>query len=146
MTRHHSEYKSSFQPLKWLGPNNGGSILTRCRRSSFLLTYTGPNEFKLTLNTQETSLYEVIVAVLLEVSLKVCSRAPNLAVRWAIIREFGNFGGFSSSFLLDLFTYLPIYCLFVQDKIRSWHQWNRMVVLYTLWSLDRFFYCTWTQN
>ena len=57
-TRHLGEYNSRFQHLKWLTPSNRGSVLTACRRSRFLLTYTGPNELKLHIDVLKRLFYE----------------------------------------------------------------------------------------
>ena len=58
MTRHLDEYNSRFYYLKWLTPSNGGSILTACRRSRFLLTYIGPSELKLHIDVLKRLFYE----------------------------------------------------------------------------------------
>ena len=82
--------------------------MTRCRRSSFLLTYTGSNDLKLILDAQETSLYKVIVAFVLGVSLNVCSRAPNLGEIIAMSVILAVFSGSFVHFIVCLYS---SYCL-----------------------------------
>ena len=53
-------------------------FVTGCRGLSFLLTYTGPNEFKFTIHMQETSLYKIIAAFVLDGLVFGSSGAPKL--------------------------------------------------------------------
>ena len=63
-----------------MAPSNGGSVLTGCRRLSFLLTDTGPNELKIIPSVQKTILYENIAAIVMNDYVFGSSRAAKSAV------------------------------------------------------------------
>ena len=62
-----------------ISPNNGRLDFTRCRRSNNWVTYIGWNDFKIIMYIEETSLYEIILSVTINVSLVYCSGTPKLA-------------------------------------------------------------------
>ena len=77
VTRLHSEYNCSILLLNWLTPSSGGLVffffaLTRCRRFQILVTNIGPNDLKLILYIEETSLYEIILSIIITVWMFSC--------------------------------------------------------------------------
>ena len=54
-------------------------FLTRCRRSQILVINIGPNDLKIILYIEETFRFEIILSILLNVCLFVCTRASKLA-------------------------------------------------------------------
>ena len=54
-------------------------FLTRCRRSQILVTNIGPNDLKIILQIQKTTLFENILSISLDVCLFVCTGASKLA-------------------------------------------------------------------
>ena len=80
--------KQNFQLLftevgdsqQWrISPSNGGQFLTRCSRSSILPTYTGPNHLNLILYIEETSFYEIILSIIINVLLSSCGSTAKSA-------------------------------------------------------------------
>ena len=65
---------------QWMiSPSNGGQFLTTCSRSSILPTYTRPNHLKRILYIEETSLYEIILSIIITILLFSCSGTAKLA-------------------------------------------------------------------
>ena len=54
-------------------------VLTKCRRLQILVTNIGPNDLKLILHIEETSLYEIILSIIITVLLFSCSSTAKLA-------------------------------------------------------------------
>ena len=62
-----------------ISPNNGRLDFTRCRRFDFKVTYYCSNHLKLMLCIGETSLYEIIMSVIIKFLLFSHSSTPKLA-------------------------------------------------------------------
>ena len=64
-----------------ISPNNGSLDFTRFRRFDFQVTYYCSNHLKLMLCIGETSLYEIILSIIINISLVYCSGTPKSSLK-----------------------------------------------------------------
>ena len=81
--RLHSEYNYSIFTLEMVDSHQWRIsfffVLTRCRRFQILVTNIGPNDLKLILYIEETSLYKVILSIIITVLLFSCGSTAKSA-------------------------------------------------------------------
>ena len=62
-----------------ISPSNGKLVLTRCRKSRILVTFTGPNNLKLHTGIYKSLCYENLLLIIINFLLFFHSGTPKLA-------------------------------------------------------------------